>query len=300
MIYSNILETIGNTPVIKLSEGKGMADIYVKLEYFNPGGSVKDRAAFFMIKAMEDMGLIKKGDSIVEATSGNTGIGLAMAAAALGYKAVFTMPETMSLERRKLLSAYGAQLVLTPGKEGMKGAIKKAMELIEQDGYIMAGQFNNENNVKAHYETTSEEIIKDFSTLDAFVAGVGTSGTITGVGKKLKEKGYSTRIIAVEPESSPVLSGGNPSAHKIQGIGAGFIPEILDMDVIDEIIKVKDDDAFVNARKAGVENGILLGISGGAAYTAAIEVAKRIGEGKKVLFMAPDNGERYLSTDLYK
>lgn len=302
MIYSNILETIGHTPIIKLNNlnlGANAAEIYVKLESFNPGSSVKDRAAFYMLKGLEAEGKIKKGDTIVEATSGNTGIGLAMACAALGYQAIFTMPDSMSIERRKLLLAYGAQLELTPAVDGMKGAIAKAEELIQQDGFHMAGQFINENNVKAHYETTSKEILKDFEELDAFVAGVGTGGTITGVAKRFKEEGRRTKMIAVEPVASPVLSGGEKGSHKIQGIGAGFKPDILDMALVDEVLTVTDDDAIHYARYMGESQGILIGISGGAAFSAAIEVAKRLGAGKKVLFVAPDNGERYLSTVLY-
>lgn len=300
MIYTNLTQTIGNTPVIKLNNlglEENVSEIYVKLEYFNPASSSKDRAAYYMIKALEEEGKIKKGHTIVEATSGNTGIGLAFVAKALGYNALFTMPESMSIERRKLLLAYGANLVLTPAKDGMKGAISKAKELSKQDGYYMAKQFDNSNNVKAHYLTTAKEIMNDFESLDAFVAGVGTGGTITGVAKALKENNYNTKIIAVEPKKSPVLSGGKASMHKIQGIGAGFIPGILDISLIDEIVQVEDEDAFKNVRLISEKEGILVGISSGAAMQAAIEVAKKLGKGKKVLFIAPDNASRYLSIE---
>ncbi|EHL16586.1 cysteine synthase A [Peptoanaerobacter stomatis] len=300
MIYNNITQTIGNTPVIKLNKlnlGDNAADIYVKLEYFNPAGSIKDRAAYYMIKGLEEEGLIKKGNTIVEATSGNTGIGLALVAKALGYNALFTMPESMSIERRKLLIAHGAKLVLTPAKEGMKGAIQKAEELSTQDGYIMAKQFENNNNVKAHINTTAKEILADFDTLDAFVAGVGTGGTITGVAKGLKEHNYPTKIVAVEPKNSPILSGGQHSPHKIQGIGAGFIADITDTSLIDEIIQVSDEDAFKNVKFVSENEGILFGISSGAALQGAIEIAKKLGKGKKVLFIAPDGGNRYLSVE---
>ena len=225
MIYNNITQTIGNTAIVKLNNlglGDNVADIYVKLEYFNPAGSVKDRAAYYMIRDFEEKGLIKKGDTLVEATSGNTGIGIAMVSGALGYKCILVMPDSMSIERRKILAAYGAELILTPAAQGMKGSIAKAEEIASQDGYILTRQFENENNVLAHKNTTAIEIINDFDTLDAFVAGVGTGGTITGVGSVLKEKKYNTKIVAVEPEKSTVLSGGTHSPHKIQGISAGF------------------------------------------------------------------------------
>lgn len=299
MIYNNITQLIGNTPVIKLNNlglTDDVADIYAKVEYFNPAGSIKDRAAYYMIKYLEKEGKIKKGDTIVEATSGNTGIGLAMVAKALGYNSAFTMPESMSVERRQLLLAYGAKLFLTPASEGMKGAILKANELVKQEGYVMAKQFENLNNVRAHYETTAIEITRDFEKLDAFVAGVGTGGTITGTAKYLKEKGYNTKIVAVEPEKSTVLSGGTHSPHKIQGIAAGFIPDILDTTLIDEFVQVSDEDAYEYVRIASEKEGLLLGISSGAALAGAIQIAKKLGKGKKVLFIAPDGGIRYLTT----
>lgn len=300
MIYENITQTIGNTPVIKLKSQPGEADIYVKAEYFNPGGSVKDRIAFNMIDKMMKQGIIKSGDAIVEPTSGNTGIGIALIAAAFGLRAILTMPEGMSIERRRILAAYGAQLVLTEAAKGMKGAIEKAKELSAGDGYVMLSQFENKFNPESHELTTAPEIMADFPVLDAFVAGVGTGGTITGVARELKRCGYGTLMVAVEPERSPVLSGGKPLAHKIQGIGAGFIPDTTDTSLIDQIEKVSDDDAMAAARQLAKNYGLMLGISSGAAYVAAKRVAKQLGEGKKVLFLAADNGERYLSTQLYE
>ncbi|WP_170019105.1 cysteine synthase A [Campylobacter sp. RM16190] len=302
MIYENIIQTIGKTPVVKLNSLKqvGMAEIYSKLEFFNPGGSVKDRIAANMILEMQKDGALKKGDVIVEPTSGNTGIGIAMTASALGYEVVLTMPETMSIERRKILAAYGAKLVLTEGAKGMKGAIEKANELAKQPGYMMLSQFENAYNPQAHVKTTAVEIMSDFKQLDAFVAGVGTGGTLSGVSKVLKENGYNTQIIAVEPKDSAVISGNTAGAHKIQGIGAGFIPDTLDTSLIDTIELVSNEEAFEAARVLAKSEGILLGISGGAALAVAIRTAKRLGEGKKVLFIAPDNGERYLSTPLYE
>lgn len=300
MIYSNITQLIGSTPIIKVNKlDEDMADIYAKLEYFNPAGSVKDRAAYYMIKGMEEKNLIKKGDTIVEATSGNTGIGLAMASAALGYKSLFVMPESMSIERRKLLSAYGGKLVLTDAKEGMQGAVDKAEELSQKDGFIMARQFTNKDNSRSHYETTAKEIMADFETLDAFVAGVGSGGTITGVAKKLKENNYKTKFYAVEPKSSPLLTKNKTGSHKIQGIGANFVPEVLDINMVDEVMDITDDESYEMARDFAVNQGVLIGISSGAAYAASLKVAKKLGRGKKVLFIAPDSGERYLSTDLY-
>lgn len=302
MIYENIIQTIGKTPVVKLNSLKqaGMAEIYAKLEFFNPGGSVKDRIAANMILEMQKDGALKKGDIIVEPTSGNTGIGIAMTASALGYEVVLTMPETMSVERRKILAAYGAKLVLTEGAKGMKGAIEKANELAKQPGYVMLSQFENAYNPQAHVKTTAVEIMDDFKELDAFVAGVGTGGTLSGVAKMLKENGYNTQIIAVEPKDSAVISGNPAGAHKIQGIGAGFIPDTLDTSLISAIELVTSEEAFEAARTLAKSEGILLGISGGAALAVAIRTAKRLGDGKKVLFIAPDNGERYLSTALYE
>ncbi|SHF23098.1 cysteine synthase A [Thermoanaerobacter uzonensis DSM 18761] len=304
MIANNVFELIGKTPVVKLNKivEKEWAEIYLKLEFFNPGGSVKDRVAFSMIEKAEKEGKLKKGSVIIEPTSGNTGIGLAMVGAAKGYKVIIVMPDTMSMERRMLLTAYGAEVVLTPGKFGMEGAIKKAEELVRQNkNYFMPQQFENFANPLIHEETTAKEIIEDFNEgLDAFVAGVGTGGTITGVGKKLKSKFSNIKIIAVEPFSAAVLSGKEPGPHKIQGIGAGFIPKVLDQNVIDEVIAVKDEDAFEVTRLLAKKEGILGGISTGASLWAAIEVAKKLGKGKKVLAIAPDSGERYLSTQLFR
>jgi len=299
MIYDNILKTIGSTPIVKIKTGADEAEIYVKLEFFNPGGSVKDRIAFNMISKMLADGTLKEGDTIVEPTSGNTGIGVAMCGAALGFKVILCMPESMSIERRKIVAAYGAQLELTPAAGGMKAAIARATELAAQPNHVMLSQFENKYNPQAHELTTAAEIVADFSKLDAFIAGVGTGGTISGVAKVLKAKGYDTKIIAVEPEASPVLSGGNPGPHKIQGIGAGFLPNTMDISLVDDIEKVSNDDALNAARAIVKSDGLMLGISGGASYVAAKRVAKRLGAGKKVLFIAPDNGERYLSTELY-
>ena len=302
MIYNKITETIGNTPVLRFKEfeSENSAEIYGKLEFFNPGGSIKDRIAAFIMEKMLLDGTIKQGDTIVEPTSGNTGIGIAMAAAANGLKAVMVMPDTMSIERQKILKAYGAEIVLTPGKLGMNGAIAKAEELVEARGYKMFDQFNNKSNPEAHKNSTAIEIIKDFENLDAFVAGVGTGGTLTGNASVLKENYKDIEIVAVEPDLSPVISGGKASPHKLQGIGAGFIPSILDTDLIDKVEQISSEEAYSNAIKSASDVGVMLGISGGAALTAAIKTAERLGKGKKVLFIAPDNGERYLSTDLYK
>jgi cysteine synthase len=302
-IANSITELIGQTPIVKLN-GLGddqSADIYLKLEYMNPGSSVKDRIALAMIEDAEAKGVLKQGDTIIEPTSGNTGIGLAMVAAAKGYKAILVMPETMSMERRNLLRAYGAELVLTPGPEGMGGAIRKASELAKEKGYFMPQQFENEANPSIHERTTGPEIVEQMGDqLDAFISGIGTGGTITGAGKVLREKYKDIKIIAVEPTDSPVLSGGKPGPHKIQGIGAGFVPGVLDTNVYDEIIKVENEQAFEYARRAAKEAGILGGISSGAAIYAALETAKKLGKGKKVLAVIPSNGERYLSTPLYQ
>ncbi|MCP9301286.1 cysteine synthase A [Bacillus halotolerans] len=303
-VANSITELIGNTPIVKLNRlvDENSADVYLKLEYMNPGSSVKDRIGLAMIEAAEKEGKLKTGDTIIEPTSGNTGIGLAMVAAAKGLKAILVMPDTMSMERRNLLRAYGAELVLTPGAEGMKGAIKKAEELAEKHGYFVPQQFNNPSNPEIHRQTTGKEIVEQFGDdqLDAFVAGIGTGGTITGAGEVLKEAYPSVKIYAVEPSDSPVLSGGKPGPHKIQGIGAGFVPDILNTEVYDEIFPVKNEEAFEYARRAAREEGILGGISSGAAIYAAIEVAKKLGKGKKVLAIIPSNGERYLSTPLYQ
>ncbi|EGQ3715157.1 cysteine synthase A [Staphylococcus pseudintermedius] len=299
----NITDIIGQTPVVKLRHqaGEDAADIYVKLEYQNPGGSVKDRIALAMIEQAEKEGKIKPGDTIVEPTSGNTGIGLAFVCAAKGYKAVFTMPETMSMERRNLLKAYGAELVLTPGAEAMKGAIKKAKELKETHGYFEPQQFENPANPKVHELTTGPELVEQFEgrTIDAFLAGVGTGGTLSGAGKVLKEKYPDIQIVAIEPEDSPVLSGGEPGPHKLQGLGAGFIPGTLNTEIYDEIIKVGNEVAMETSRRVAKEEGILGGISSGAAIYAAIQKGKELGKGKTVVTVLPSNGERYLSTPLY-
>ncbi len=303
-VANNIYELIGKTPLVRLNRlvDENSAEVLIKLEYFNPGGSVKDRIAYNMIEDAEKKGRLKSGGTIVEPTSGNTGIGLAMVGAAKGYKVILIMPDTMSIERRNLLKAYGAELILTPGEKGMKGAIEKAQEIVEEnDGYFMPQQFENPANTEIHKKTTALEILEQTDgNIDAFVAGVGTGGTLTGVGEVLKEKAPFAKVIAVEPDGSPVISGENPGPHKIQGIGAGFIPDVLNTDVIDEIIKISDDDAFAMSRKIAKEEGILLGISCGAAAAAAIQVAKKLGKGKRVVVVAPDTGERYLSTVLFK
>jgi cysteine synthase len=300
---NSITELIGDTPAVKLNRivDEDSADVYLKLEFMNPGSSVKDRIALAMIEAAEKAGKLKPGDTIVEPTSGNTGIGLAMVAAAKGYKAVLVMPDTMSLERRNLLRAYGAELVLTPGSEGMRGAIAKAEELVREHGYFMPQQFKNEANPEIHRLTTGKEIVEQMGDqLDAFIAGVGTGGTITGAGQVLRETYPNIKIYAVEPADSPVLSGGKPGPHKIQGIGAGFVPDILDTSIYDGVITVTTEEAFAAARRVAREEGILGGISSGAAIHAALKVAKQLGKGKKVLAIIPSNGERYLSTPLYQ
>jgi cysteine synthase A len=301
-IANSVVELIGQTPIVKLNRinGENSAEIYLKLEFMNPGSSVKDRIALAMVEAAEKSGLLKEGDTIIEPTSGNTGIGLAMVAAAKGYKAILVMPETMSLERRNLLRAYGADLVLTPGPDGMKGAIAKAEELVKAHGYFMPQQFKNEANPEVHKNTTGQEIVEQMGDqLDAFVSGIGTGGTITGVGGVLLEKYPNIKIYAVEPADSPVLSGGKSGPHKLQGIGAGFVPDVLNTELYDKVIQVGTEDAFEYARRAAKEEGILGGISSGAAIFAAVQVAKELGEGKKVLAIIPDNGERYFSTPLY-
>lgn len=301
-VGNTIADLVGKTPLVKLNRLTGAedADIYVKLEYFNPGSSVKDRIALAMIEAAEKSGELSEGSTIIEPTSGNTGIGLAMIAAAKGYKAVLVMPDTMSSERRNLLRAYGADLVLTPGAEGMKGAIGKAGELAKENGWFMPQQFNNEANPEIHRLTTGPEIADALDRVDAFISGIGTGGTITGAGSVLKERFPDVKIIAVEPTDSPVLSGGKPGPHKIQGIGAGFVPKVLDTDIYDEIILVSNEESYDTARRAAREEGILGGVSSGAAIFAAIQVAKKLGKGKKVVAILPSNGERYLSTPLYQ
>lgn len=302
-IHENLLSLIGKTPLVKLNRmNEGAAEIYAKVEYFNPGGSVKDRIAFAMISQAEKEGLINSDTVIIEPTSGNTGIGLALVAAVKGYKLILTMPETMSIERRMLLKAYGAELVLTPGSEGIKGAVRKAEELKKQYGNaFIPQQFKNLSNPKIHRLTTAQEILQDTDgNIDIFVAGVGTGGTLSGVGEILKKHNPNIKIIAVEPSASAVLSGDMPGPHKIQGIGAGFIPEILNIDVIDEIIKVSNEDAISTARNLAKLEGLLVGISSGAAAYAALTLANRSeNKGKRIVVVLPDTGERYLSAGLY-
>ena len=306
-IYNSVAELVGKTPLLELKniEKKyGLkAKLVAKLEYFNPAGSVKDRVAKFMIDDAEKHGVLKEGSVIIEPTSGNTGIGLSAIAASKGYRVIIVMPETMSVERRKLMKGYGAELVLTPGNLGMKGAILKAEELKNEiPGGVVMGQFVNPSNPKAHYMTTGPEIFEDTDgKVDYFVAGVGTGGTITGVGRFLKEKLPNVKIVAVEPATSAVLSTGVAGAHKIQGIGAGFVPEILDTKIYDEIIAVSNEDAFKFGKETGKTEGVLVGISSGAALSAAISVAKRKeAEGKTIVVLMPDTGERYLSTALFE
>lgn len=301
MIYNNVLELIGKTPVLKLNNFnlENAAEVFVKLEKYNPGGSVKDRAALGMIEAAERDGLLKEGSVIVEPTSGNTGIALAMIGKLKGYKVIIVMPDTMSKERRDLITAYGAELVLTEGIKGMKGAIEKAEEMVEKHGYFMPQQFENFANSLKHYETTANEIYEDIKDLDVFVAGVGTGGTVSGIAKRLKELNPNVKVVAVEPKSSPVISGGNPGAHKIQGIGAGFIPGIYEGKYVDEVMTVDDNDAIRTAVEFAEKESVLIGISSGAAVYAAIEIAKTIGAGKKVIAIAPDGGEKYISIGIY-
>ena len=311
-IAGDITDLIGDTPHYKTSKfGQELgSEIYIKLEMFNPGKSVKDRIAWNMIRRAEESGDLPPGGVIVEPTSGNTGIGLAMIGAARGYRVILTMPDTMSIERRKLLKAYGAELILTPGDSGMNGAIKTAKELVHGNkGYFLPDQFSNPANPEIHRLTTAREILKDFGqSLDYIVLGVGTGGTLTGVGQVIKEEAPGTKIIAVEPEGSPVLSGGEAGSHKIQGIGAGFIPEIMDTALIDQIIKVSNDEAYNTARELASKEGLLVGISSGAAAAATRKLAKTLDNRPtsekngqpKILTLAPDSGERYLSTELFK
>lgn len=302
-IAENILETIGNTPLVKIRElNTGKAEVIAKVEYFNPGGSVKDRIGLAMIEAAEKNGTLKPGGLIIEPTSGNTGIGLALAAAVKGYKLILTMPDTMSVERRKLLAAYGAELVLTPGAEGMAGSIAKAEEIhAANPGSIIPQQFENSANPAYHKKYTAEEIWHDTDgKVDAFVAGVGTGGTLTGVGEGLKAHNPDVKIIAVEPDASPILSGGKAGPHKLQGIGANFVPKVLNTKIIDRIMPISAEDAGRTARDAAVREGLLIGISSGAALFAALELAKKPEfAGKRIVVLLPDNGERYLSTWLF-
>ena len=302
-IKDNLLQLIGKTPLVRLSNIYKDAygtDIIATVEYFNPGGSVKDRAAYAMIEAAETSGKLKKDGTIIEPTSGNTGIGMAWIAALKGYKVILTMPETMSIERRKLLKAFGSELVLTPGSEGMKGAIAKAEELNSQiKGSVILQQFKSPANPDIHYMTTANEIIEDAGKFDVFISCVGTGGSITGIGKRLKEKSPEIEIIAVEPKGSPVLSGGVAGPHKIQGIGAGFIPEIIETSYIDKIIQINDNDAFKMMRDLARKEGLLVGISSGAAVSAAVKLASNDSyKGKRIIVLLPDTGERYLSMDI--
>ena len=301
-VADSALDLITATPVLKLNRivPDGSADVWAKLEAFNPGGSVKDRICRAMIEDAERAGRLKPGATIVEPTSGNTGIGLALVCAVKGYRLILTMPDTMSEERRSLLTAYGAQLVLTPDTRGMHGAIRKAEEIItEHPEYFMPQQFSNPANPEVHRRTTAPELLEQFERIDAFVAGVGTGGTITGVGEVLKERMPGVRIVAVEPAASPVLSGGEPGFHKIQGWGAGFIPEILNTEIYDEVVQVTDAEAASCTRRLAKQEGVLVGISAGGACVAALEIARRLGPGKTVVTIFPDTGERYLTTDLF-
>ncbi|MGL5786504.1 MAG: cysteine synthase A [Bacteroidales bacterium] len=301
MIYNNVIELIGNTPMVRLNRMTSAedAEVYVKLEKNNPGGSVKDRAALFIIDAAEQQDLLKPGGTIIEPTSGNTGIGLAMIAAVKGYRMIVVMPETMSVERRMVMAAYGAEIILTEGAKGMNGAIEKAKELAAENNWFMPMQFDNQANPHSHYETTACEILREMPDIDAFVAGVGTGGTISGVGKRLKELNPSIIINAVEPLSSPLLRGGVHSPHKIQGIGAGFVPGNYDPKVVDIVTDVSDEEAFDATRRLAREEGLFVGISSGAAIFAAVKLAKRIGKGHKIVVIAPDSGDKYLSMGVF-
>lgn len=302
-IANNITELIGQTPMVKLNRIVELesADIYLKLESFNPGGSVKDRIANYMIEIAEKEGKLKEGGTIIEPTSGNTGIGLAMVGAAKGYNVIMVMPDTMSLERRNLLKAYGAKLILTPGELGMRGAIEKANQLAaNNNNYFVPQQFDNLNNPEIHSKTTAQEILTQMEgKIDAFVAGIGTGGTITGVGNELKKVNNDIKIVAVEPFNSAVLSGETPSPHKIQGLGAGFVPSILNTNIYDQVYKVKDEEAMNTAKELATKEGILCGISTGAATYTAIQIALELGKGNRIVVIAPDTGERYLSTPLF-
>lgn len=301
--YDSVLELIGNTPLVRITrlEEKNAAAIYVKMESNNPGGSVKDRICLAMIEAAEKDGLLKPGATVIEPTSGNTGIGLSMVCAVRGYKLILTMPDTMSIERRRLLAAYGAELILTPGNQGMRGAVQKAEELAAKYGYHMPQQFKNPANPEAHRKTTGPEIVDAMKglSIDGFVAAVGTGGTLTGVGEVLRKHNPAIRIAAVEPADSPILSGGEPGPHKIQGIGAGFIPEVLNTGIYDEVIRVTNSEAFEAAQKIAKVEGLLVGISAGANFFGALQLARKLGKGKNVVTIMCDTGERYLSTGIF-
>lgn len=303
-IYQAITDLIGETPIVKLNKivPEDSAEVYVKLEFFNPGGSVKDRIALSMIEKAEQDGSLKPGDTIIEPTSGNTGIGLAMVGAAKGYRVIIVMPETMSMERRLLMKAYGAELILTPGADGISGSIREAERLAKEHDYFLPLQFENPANPEIHEKTTGPEIQAAFGVagLDAFVSGIGTGGTITGVGHELKRVYPEIKVIGVEPAESAVLEGKPAGPHKIQGIGTGFIPDTLDTKVYDEILPITGEEAMETSRKVGRQEGFLVGISSGAAIAAGLKIAKELGKGKKVLVIVPDNGERYLSTALYQ
>lgn len=303
-IYNSVTELIGKTPIVKLNKivPEDSADVFVKLEFFNPGGSVKDRIALSMIEKAEHGGLLKPGDTIIEPTSGNTGIGLSMVGVAKGYKVIIVMSETMSIERRLLMKGYGAELILTPGADGISGSIREAERLAKENGYFLPLQFENEANPLVHEKTTGPEIHQAFGVngLDAFVAGIGTGGTITGAGRELKRVYPKIELIGVEPAESAILEGKEAGPHKIQGIGTGFVPKTLDTSVYDKVLSISGDEAMETAREVGRKEGILVGISSGAAIAAALKVAKELGKGKKVLAVVPDNGERYLSTALYQ
>ena len=302
MIYNNILDLIGNTPVVKLNfKEENIADIYLKLEKFNLSGSIKDRAALGMIEAAEKAGILKEGSTIVEPTSGNTGIALALIGRLKGYKVIIVMPDTMSVERRNILKAYGAELILTDGTKGIGESIAVAEKLVaENENYFLPQQFNNLANPQKHFETTGEEILKDFDKLDVFVAGVGTAGTLVGVGKKLREKFANVKIVAVEPSTSAVLSGEAPGKHSIQGIGTGFIPKNYDASIVDEIIKISTEEAIDFAKKLSQDFGLFVGISTGANIAAAYQLAKKLGKGKTIITVSPDGGEKYLSIEAFQ
>ena len=292
---------IGNTPVVKLNHlvTGDMADIYVKLEGMNMSGSIKVRPALGMIEGAEKDGVLKQGMTIIEPTSGNTGIALALIGKMKGYRVIIVMPDTMSVERRNIIKAYGAELILTDGRKGMTGAINEATAIAENPKYFMPQQFNNRYNSQIHYDTTGQEIIDDFETLDAFVSSIGTGGTITGAGKRLKEHYLDICIYGVEPEESPVLSGGSAGPHKIQGIGAGFVPKVLDVDIMDDVLKVSSEASFKMTKRLLDEEGLFVGVSTGAAVEAALSVAKRLGVGKRVLVISPDSGDKYISSNIF-